>query len=191
MNYYFFQKNKKGKHIGFAITISLALMLYIGYGKIAQMIFPFSYQEYVERASEEFQIEPHLILAVMKAESRHQKDAVSHKGAVGLMQIMPTTGIWIAEQLQMNDFQVEQLKDPEINIMFGTWYLSFLLNEFNQRLPVALASYNAGPGKVREWLANDRWDGTLTNVDDIPYNETKNYVRRVSLFYKIYKHLYK
>ncbi|MDW7675504.1 MAG: lytic transglycosylase domain-containing protein [Bacillota bacterium] len=173
-----------------AIVSVMAFFIYTNINKLMQIFYPFEYREIVLQASEEFEIDPFLILAVMRAESKFNPEAVSSKGARGLMQIMPDTGRWIAQQQGIDDFDTIQLFEAETNIRFGAWYLRFLSNEFNQRLTVVLASYNAGPGKVKDWLSDDLWNGTITNVEDIPFPETRNYVQRVSKNLQLYTELY-
>jgi soluble lytic murein transglycosylase len=165
-------------------------LLILNSDKLIKKFYPFPHRELVVANSQRFQVDPYLILAVMKTESKFRDEAVSPKGARGLMQIMPETGQWIAEQLKMEDFHPDRLFEPEINIMFGTWYLSYLSREFNHNLTVALSAYNAGPGKTKEWLTGGIWDGTINNVEDVPFAETRNYITRVSRHYRIYSDLY-
>ncbi len=105
------------------------------------------------------------------------------------MQIMPDTGMWIAQQLQCEEFNKELLFDPEINIRFGTWYLGNLNQEFGDELIVVLAAYNAGRGTVNKWLKED-WDGKEQTIDKIPYKETREYLKAILRVYKFYKRLY-
>ena len=124
------------------------------------------YDEIIRYASFLYEIEYELVKAVIKVESNFKKEAVSHKGACGLMQIMPAT------QKVLN---LEQPFDPQSNILAGTSYLKFLMNRFNN-LPLALAAYNAGPGAVEKY-------GNAVP----PYKETQNYVRKVLLYYEQFK----
>jgi len=122
-------------------------------------------------------------------ESSFKSDAESHAGAMGLMQLMPDTAEWIAGKMDIDDFTSEMLEDEEVNISMGCWYLAYLIKRFDGNTVHALAAYNAGPGKVDEWLENDSYtvDGQLTNI---PYEETANYVVRVERAKKIYELLY-
>src|SRR5690606_13294848 len=101
------------------------------------------------------------------------------KGALGLMQVMPETGAWVARQLSWPEFHPDMLYDPERNLTIGTWYLRHLANTFDGNLVVALAAYNAGQTRVQQWLAEQRWDGREETLADIPFGETRRYVRRV------------
>lgn len=119
-----------------------------------------------------------LVLAVMREESRYQADAVSVTGALGLLQIMPDTGVRLAREVGLAGFTPAQLLDPRISLRLGSHYLDVLVARFGGALAPAIASYNAGPGPVAEWLATgpgseDEW------VESIPYAETRAYVKRV------------
>ena len=117
-----------------------------------------------------------LICAIINVESGFEKEALSNKGASGLMQLMPETAQSIANALDEN-FDKEDLFNAETNIKYGSYYIASLLKNFN--LEEALCAYNAGPTKVRGWLKNPEYssDGVTLNV--IPYAETRQYVERV------------
>lgn len=157
---------------------------------IWRFAYPVSYPDTLLREAERRQLDPSLVAAVINVESRWRVNALSPKGAQGLMQLMPTTGQWAAEMLGWPDAASVDLFEPENNIMLGTWYLARMLDQFDQQLPVALAAYNAGRGNVKSWLENGIWDGTLGNVNDIPFGETRRYVRKVLHNQKVYQQLY-
>lgn len=142
-------------------------------------ICPKRYRNAVTTFSEEFDIEPALVYAVIKVESDFDKKAVSKSGAVGLMQILPKTAKWIAGELKLS-FDETSLFDPELNIRFGCFYLRYLFNKFNDR-DIVICAYNAGEGKVLDWIENGKLEKDL-----IDYPETKNYLSRVSGYYNIY-----
>jgi len=151
-----------------AVVILLLSVVYIR--------FPRSYVDYIARASEAYNIEVSLIRAVIKAESGFDSNAISHAGAIGLMQIMPLTGEYIA-RLKNIPFDIDMLKDPQTNIDFGVFYLARLIRRFGNTQE-AIAAYNAGEGNVAIWRAND--------ITEIPFKETRNYVRRVNFNNRIY-----
>jgi soluble lytic murein transglycosylase-like protein len=122
----------------------------------------------IDQASERFNIDPHLVKAVIKAESDFDNGAVSSKGAQGLMQLMPKTA---------DEMEVDNPFNPEENIFGGTRYLSILLDRFNNDKSLALAAYNAGPEKVS------------THNGIPPYDETRNFVRKVLDYYEEYRTL--
>ena len=131
-----------------------------------------------------------LVLSVMKVESNFSVDARSKSGAVGLMQIMPETANWIARQLNENPPTINQLHESDKNIKYGVWYLSELEYEFFENDVLALAAYNAGRGNVRHWMEENGWTKDFSDVDSIPYLETRNYVKKVLKCREKYGELY-
>lgn len=131
------------------------------YKKASAANFPTKYDDIIKEAAEKYSLPENLIKAVIKQESNYVPDAVSHKGAVGLMQIMPQTGVGLGITDE------EMLKDPYTNIMAGSRYLSQMLNRYDGRLDLSLSAYNAGPALV------DR----LQRIPNI--EETKNYVKNI------------
>ncbi|MFY9536511.1 MAG: lytic transglycosylase domain-containing protein, partial [Bacillota bacterium] len=136
-------------------------------------------------------VDPFLITAVVRVESRFRPEAVSAKGAMGLMQVMPDTSNWIARELGIQGFDTEMLYDPATNLDLGTWYLAFLFRECNGDLVCALGSYNAGRGNVSKWIEEKRWNGTEKDLDSIPFRETRDYVKKVLRLYNKYHEVYR
>ncbi|WP_213166097.1 lytic transglycosylase domain-containing protein [Alkalicella caledoniensis] len=151
-------------------------------------VYPIEYKDVVWENSDKYEVDPYLILALMKVESRFDTDAVSKRGAKGLMQLMPDTALWIAEQ---NDIEITEfdLYKPEVNIPLAIWYMRQLINQFDDEV-VAIAAYNAGRGNVRRWIDEGVWDGTIANSQSIPFGETREYVLRVSIVWKKYHDIY-
>jgi soluble lytic murein transglycosylase len=127
-----------------------------------------------------------LILAVIYAESRFQEDALSPKGAVGLMQVMPETAKWMADRIGLEGYSEEKLAEREWNLTIGISYMHYLKQQFPGSLTQAVAAYNAGPNRVRSWMRDGQWDGSYEFVADIPFNETRNYVIKVMKAYQNY-----
>lgn len=125
-----------------------------------------NYDWIITDASRRFNVDPLLVKAVIKAESDFDTNAVSHKGAQGLMQLMPETA---------SDMEVQNPFNPEENILGGTRYLSLLLERFNDDKRLAIAAYNAGPEKVESYQGVP------------PYRETQTFVKRVLRYYDQYK----
>jgi soluble lytic murein transglycosylase len=174
--------------IGFGILAVIACTVF--YSKPIQRIFyPLLYQEYVFKYAENYQVDPFLVAAVIRKESRYSPTAVSPTGARGLMQIMPDTADWASRQLGI-EFHQDLLFDPEYNIRMGCWYLRRLQDTFPDNLPVALASYNAGQGNVGRWLKEGVWNGELSHLNQIPFPETRIYVSKVLTYYRHYQRLY-
>lgn len=155
----------------------------------ARTVYPLPYKELIISEAEKNNLDPLLVAAVIRVESRFNPTARSHRGAVGLMQIMPSTGTWIAERMGREPPGIADLEDPAVNVPLGTWYLADLLKEFGP-LEIALAAYNAGRGHVGEWLAGGLGPTGDESLDWIPFPETRSFVGRVMRDYRRYRWLY-
>jgi soluble lytic murein transglycosylase len=155
-----------------------------------RLIFPIPYKAVVYQVAEKYKIDPNLIVAIMQVESSFNPVAVSPKGAVGLMQLMPDTARWVAEQMRIEQFDHSSLTNPELNIEMGTWYLTYLQGLFNQDMVVVIAAYNGGLGNAKKWLEEDIWNGDLNSLSSIPFKETREYVQKVIDTYQFYRALY-
>lgn len=153
-------------------------------------IYPFPYRDVVERYAAYYHVDSTLVAAVIKAESKFQGDAESHRGAIGLMQLMPSTAEWIATQLDDPTYSEEKMKEPERNIRYGVWYLHSLQQEFHGNPILILAAYNAGRGNVQEWMKEYGWGMDFHDVNSIPFAETREYVKNVMEMQKKYEELY-
>lgn len=151
-------------------------------------MYPLEYKEYVEKYSEKFGVDKYYIYAIIKAESNYDMQALSSKGAMGLMQLLPATATEIANNLEIK-LEEGTLYNPELNIMVGTKYFSNLLKTYNNAM-VSLAAYNAGPGNVNKWISDGIIKKDGSDIENIPYKETNMYVRKIINNYKIYKQLY-
>lgn len=172
------------------LAILIALFLLFTSKWFWRQFYPFPYQGIIHKYANEFLVDPYLVAAIIKAESRFSSEAESYRGARGIMQIMPETGSWAAEQMQIEGFEPGDLYDPEINIRIGCWYLANLSEEFGREMPLVLAAYNAGRGNVRQWVESGTWKGETDNLEDIPFPETRAYVQRVIKNYEKYRWLY-
>jgi len=148
------------------------------------------YKDYIVQYSKEYELDPYLVMAIINAESKFDKDAISSKGAMGLMQMTESTAEWVAESTNTTDFETHDLYDPETNIKMGCWYINKLRDEFGNT-QLVLAAYNAGPGNVEEWLKDSNISKDGQYLDNIPYGETDNYIKRVLLNKEIYQHMNK
>lgn len=169
--------------------VTFFIILFIGFIKIKD-IYPLKYYNYVDKYSTMYDLDKFLVLSVIKAESNFDKNAVSHEGARGLMQITPSTGEWIAEKMNLIEFSVDKLYDPEINIFMGCWYLNNLRKEFKDNYVLVLSAYNAGRGNVNKWLKNEEYSLDGKNLDYIPFKETELYIKKIKFNYNVYKYLY-
>ncbi|MEG0144431.1 MAG: lytic transglycosylase domain-containing protein, partial [Clostridia bacterium] len=116
-------------------------------------------------------------------------EAVSSAGAVGLMQIMPQTGKWVAEKLGEGDYQLQKLTDPETNIRYGCWYLNYLNGRFDEDMTKVTAAYHAGGGRVNEWLEDEANSKDGKKLSNIPSDVTRAYVKNVYAAYEKYKEI--
>ena len=159
-----------------------------------KFLYPFPYRPTIENYSARWKVDKFLAIAVMKVESNFTEAAHSPSGAVGLMQIMPETAAWIAYSLGEDSDEIaadiKNLRDPDTNIRYGTWYLAELEDEFKGNDVLALAAYNAGRGNVHEWIEKNHWSENFSAVDEIPYAETRDYVKRVLHCREKYSELY-
>ena len=150
-----------------------------------------TYVQTARLAAAEFKVPFPLVLAVIRTESDFRPNAVSDAGACGLMQIMPETFEWLQT---LSDSEVthseSELFNPEINIKYGTYYLSYLIDHYNGREELAVAAYNGGFANVDSWLEDERYSDDGITLTEIPYNETSQYVERVENTKSMYESLY-
>lgn len=152
--------------------------------------YPFPYQSLVYYYAAQNNIDPFLVAAVIRTESKFVNQARSPKGAIGLMQMMPDTARWVAEQMNYPNFSTKDLESPEVNIRLGTWYLASLKKEFNNNEILALAAYNGGRGNVKQWMRQYGWTMSFSDVSQIPFQETREYVVKVLSSKRHYSELY-
>lgn len=150
-----------------------------------EILYPQAYWPTVKEASLRYGIDPYLLLSLIREESRYDPEAVSSAGAIGLMQLMPFTARRTARSLDIEINGKDSIHHVENNINLGTHYLSGLLKEFNS-VPLALAAYNAGEHRVRQWLLRRQYESYDEFIEDIPYPETRNYVKRILTTYLQY-----
>ncbi|EGC02916.1 lytic transglycosylase domain-containing protein [Ruminococcus albus] len=153
--------------------------------------YPTDYEEYVLKYSEEFEVDPVLIFSVIKVESNFQPRATSNVGARGLMQLMSDAYDWVKFRLDDDSESFDDMYDPEINIKYGSYYLSFLMERYDGSIDLTAAAYHCGMGLVDSWLE----DGTISaenfDVNDIPEenDQTSHYVNKINDAYSAYKEL--
>lgn len=173
----------------FALVVTLALICSFGYFVVLPRVFPLKYQDSVETYADAYGLDKNFVNGVIFSESHFEPDAVSSAGAMGLMQVTAETGQWAAKQIGMDQAALD-LTDPDTNIRIGCWYLSWLLTKFDGVKETALAGYNAGHGNVARWLDDAKMSQDGITLDEIPYGETKSYVKKVQLAERIYGYVY-
>ena len=150
-------------------------------------LYPFHYWDIISNWSRDRKLSPALVIGLMRQESRFEAQIRSRSGAIGLMQIMPDTGSWIASKKGVNSYNLDR---PEDNINFGTWYLDYTHSRFGDNTMLAIASYNAGPGAIGRWVESRGLGDPDEFVNNIPYDETRDYVSKVLGNYWNYLRLY-
>lgn len=145
--------------------------------------YPLLYDNIIFDCAAKYNLDVYLLYGLIRAESSFDKDALSNKGAVGLMQLMPDTARFIAE-INSVDYDQDALYDPEYNINLGCMYLVYLYDSF-KTTEHTLMAYNAGEGRVKKWL-----DEGNTDIKTFPYEETRNYINRINYHIEMYKTMY-
>lgn len=158
-----------------------------------EALYPLAYEHEVRLNANKFGIDPFWILSIMREESHFKPDTLSRSNAMCLMQILPTTGKWIAEKLGEKGFKKEKLWQPELNIRYGAWYLRYLADMFKGDLYLASASYNGGQGNVLRKVEQGPYGHlpVLERLDRIPLPETRDYYKKVMGSHWNYIRLYK
>lgn len=158
---------------------------------IGRQVYPRHYTDYVTQYAEQYGVPEHIVYAVIRTESDFDEQAVSSVGAVGLMQITPETFRWLTSYHLKENLNPVMCYDAKTNIRYGVYYLSLLYERYDS-WTAALAAYNAGPGRVDQWLQEAHLvdpDGNLI-PERIPFRETRDYVRAVEQAGAMYEQLY-
>jgi soluble lytic murein transglycosylase len=157
---------------------------------VQEVTLPLRHDDIIRQQAADKDLDASLIAGIIYTES-HFLDQTSHAGAKGLMQLMPETADYIAQKSGGTAFVQGDLATPQVNIAYGSWYLRYLLQKYDGREVLALAAYNAGEGKVDEWVAVAAARGERFRVaEHIPFPETRQYVQRVLAARKDYRRTY-
>lgn len=185
------------KIIATLIILIVLLAIYFIFFKIIKVqdsilknIYPIKYSEYVEKYSEEYGLDKYLVYAIIKAESNFNPDVTSNAEAKGLMQLMEETAVERSNVIDTKSLEIQDLYDPETNIKLGTSYFAYLLGLYNNNTVLALTAYNAGLGNVQEWINSGIIKKDGSDIENIPYKETNNYVRKILKNYQMYLKIY-
>lgn len=169
------------------LICSILLTFFVG--SFYNYFYPMKYSDEIVSISKQCNVDSALIASVANVESNYNENALSSKGAVGIMQIMPTTAEWIAKKYNI-EYNENYLNEPVYNIELGSYYLAYLIDYFGVT-EVGLCAYNAGQGNVSNWLKNSEYSTDGKNLKKIPFKETKEYLNRVNKNYHYYKNRYK
>jgi soluble lytic murein transglycosylase len=167
------------------VLIGLAIVAVLGLSQLPKLegtyrdlTLPLNHASVIREQAAAKGLDPTLIAAVIYAETKFQPRE-SSAGAQGLMQLLPSTALFIAKKSGGTAFVPKDLGDPRVNIRYGSWYLRWLLDHYQGNETLAVAAYNAGLGNVDSWVERAHASGNTFTVSDIPFPETKAYVRRV------------
>lgn len=170
--------------ISFTVILFLTIVIFL----LLFKPYPLKYTENIVSAAQKYGVKPDIIASVIYAESGFDSNVQSSKGAIGLMQILPSTAEWLAVLMKV-DYQREMLFDPEYNINMGTYYLSYLFRKFND-FQTVLASYNAGEGNVKLWLLSSKYSSDGATIITTPYKQTNHYIDKTFDAYNYYKEVF-
>ena len=171
----------------FRKLLYLGIFLLLTYFTIKLVFYryPVRYMDIIAQNATAYGIEPSLVCAMIHTESKYRENAVSPKGASGLMQVTNATANWIADEMKMENYSYDDIFEPEINIGIGCYYLNWLMERYTQQ-DTALAAYNAGNGNVDKWLRDTAYSIDGKQLLNIPFEETRTYVERVRINKVIY-----
>jgi len=171
-----------------AAILIIALIIIISFTALCG-IFPSKHTDLIHRYCNEYDVDPYLVLSLIKAESNFKTDAVSTADAKGLMQLTQETFEHCMQSLGKS-FSDEDIFNPETNINAGVWYLGVLLKKYDGNTQNAVAAYNAGATNVDKWLSDKAYSSDGKTLDEIPFGETARHVKKIDRYYKVYKFLY-
>lgn len=172
------------------VLIALGAWALFGRDRADLSRYPMTYAPEIRAAAAEFSLDPAYVASVVLAESSFDAEAVSSAGAIGLMQIMPATGEWIAGKLEDEPFDVQRLYQPEVNLRYGCWYLRFLLDRYDGDMYTASTAYHQGQGRVDQWLEDPEYSEDGRTLTAISSAVTDTYVNRIMESYANYQELY-
>ncbi|MDP2599474.1 MAG: transglycosylase SLT domain-containing protein, partial [Deltaproteobacteria bacterium] len=153
--------------------------------------FPEKFEDAVRKESKKRKIDPYLVFALIRQESHFRESVVSPVGAIGLAQLMPQTALFLAKAAKIKPFHLVDILKPEMNLKLGVFYLAFLEKLFEEQTVFAVAAYNAGEEAVSRWLSRRKKMESIEFIEEIPYNETQRYTKKILAAYWIYSWLYK
>ena len=148
--------------------------------------YPLPHRDVMSLATKQWGMDEAMMYAIIRQESRFMPEARSRAGAMGLMQLMPSTARWVARQIPIQPFSTDMLARPEVNVTMGTYYFGRVLADLGHPI-MATAAYNAGPGRARRWRDDKPLEGAIY-TETIPFNETRDYVKQVFTNAWFYRH---
>jgi len=195
------KRARRNRAIGRAVKLIAVIVLLIGVAALVMTLlldetveetmpsYPMAYTDLIQNYAAVEGLEPAYVASVIMAESSYRSDAVSSVNAQGLMQIMPSTGEWIAGKFD-EEYTEGCLFDPETNIRYGCWYLGFLMDRYDGDMRCSSAAYHSGQGTVDKWLKDPMYSSDGRTLDVIPGSNADTYVNRILEFYEVYEKIY-
>lgn len=191
------RRRRKNRRLA-PLVLTLLLLLIVGAGialtqqeKIEEMEYPQRYSEYVEYYAEKYGLDPLLLYTFIRTESNFKAEAQSSVDARGLMQITEITFDWIKSSIApQEELTFEDLYDPETNIRFGSYFLAYCLKRYDYDVSTAAAAYHSGWGTVDELLAQEEYSQNGRTLDDFPYRNMRQYVKKINDAYRRYQEIY-
>ena len=184
-NMIIFRKTAKILVVFVAIIFTISSINFFAF-IINRYLYPLKYKEIVIENADLYGLDRALVFATIKVESSFDKNAQSNKGAVGLMQITLSTAEYIANRLNINEYD---LQDENINVRFGCYYLRYLIDKF-KNIETAICAYNAGEGNVSKWLKDSDYSEDQITLKTVPFKETEEYLKKIVKTFEKYKKLY-
>ena len=184
-----------GRAIVSAILL-IAVVWLTSSNRFWRWMYPIRYQSLIQEHATQVHVNPLLVASVIRVESKFDPHDVSSAGALGLMQLMPSTAQWITTMRSAEDPNLKpipqnsNISQPSVNIALGTWYIQYLIKRFHGNEVAAIGAYNAGPQRVSNWLSAGTWDGRLPSIMSIPVGETRHFIDRVFYNFTLYQRIY-
>lgn len=174
------------------LTAVGTLVFIFGQEKIEKISYPRKYEEYVDYYAEKYELDPLLLYAFIRTESNFDPEAESNVGARGLMQITEETFDWIKSKIApAEELTFDSLYDPETNIRFGTYFVSYCLLRYEDDIATAAAAYHSGWGTVDKLLADTAYSQNGKTLDEFPYTQMRRYVHKITGSYAEYQRIYR
>ena len=183
--------NRTHRSRGLRAAAIIILIIALSFTVFAFSRYPVRHFGLIRANADKYGLDPAFVCAVIHTESKFREDALSPKGASGLMQITEPTADWIAGQIGVNNYSYSGILDPALNIRLGCYYMRWLLDRYGGDAMLALAAYNAGIGNVDKWLQNPDHSADGSSLDIIPFQETRDFVGRVENAERIYRAMLK
>lgn len=171
------------------ILLSCFAFALSGYKLYFALSHPLKFKEEIVFCANDYKLQPEFIASVINVESSFRKNSRSNKNAIGLMQIKLSTANYLNKINNLDEITETELFDPKTNIKYGCTYLQYLIKKFTS-VNTAIAAYNAGETRVRTWLKSKEYSCDGINLNHIPYEETRNYVKKINKNIQYYEKLF-